>query len=94
MQEHPDFCPHCNSDLRGEDIFESFISHYRDEEKALKAADMYGWTKENPCRFSRAIGLYSINFDRTYAFQCPDCKKEIERTKHERRTKRVSQRNI
>ena len=36
-----------------------------------------------PYRWSRRIGIYSIETDRTVAWMCPDCKGQWERTSHE-----------
>lgn len=78
-EDYPDVCPNCQADLEGEDVYEYFLQQYRDEKKALEAAEMYGWTKENPKSFSRIIGLYSDSLDRTIAFMCPDCQHKMER---------------
>lgn len=69
----PKTCPKCQSSLEGEDIYEYFKREYGDEEKALETAAGYGWTKENPQRFGRAIGDVDLGEDRVVAWQCPDC---------------------
>ena len=80
---HEDFppknCPHCNALLDDGDIYDRFLKEYGgDEEKALETAECYGWSKENPHRFSRAIGYYSLETDRTEFYFCPDCKMKID----------------
>lgn len=38
---------------------------------------MYGWSKENPKRFSRIIGINNSELDRVVMFICPKCKETI-----------------
>ena len=66
-------CPKCKADFEQEDIYEHFLKEYNDPKKALETAEMYGWTKENPQRFSRLIGMYDIGEDNTTHWRCPDC---------------------
>ena len=72
-------CPKCNSNLEGQLIYETFLDQYAgDETKALEAAAMYGATKTEG-RWGRAIGIYSMEKDRTVAYRCPDCGHEWKR---------------
>lgn len=75
----PKNCPKCNKNLEGQDIFEFFFERYQDEERALSAAKMYGWTKENPCCFRLVIGMYSLEDDKTTHWKCPECDHTWER---------------
>lgn len=69
------YCPHCNADLDGENIIEIFLSKGYSEEEAEQLARHYsGWNihgKDN--RFSRLIGIYSVESDRVTEWKCPDC---------------------
>lgn len=76
---HISHCPKCNACLDAEDIYAHFLNKYEDEDRALEAASWYGWTKENLCCFSRLIGVYDMNEDRTVYYVCPDCKEKISR---------------
>jgi hypothetical protein len=69
----PKECPNCNAQFEKDDIYEVFLKKYGDEKKALEVAALYGWTKENPCKFSRVIGVYCYVKDRTTHWKCPDC---------------------
>ena len=80
MTNYPDNCPHCNTLLDDGDIVEKFISMGYDEEKAVDAAENYGWTQDNKQRFSRIV--YVKEYDSKWNkkkpyYMCPDCKKEI-----------------
>jgi len=67
-------CPKCNVNLNGEDIYQHFFDKYKNEEEALKAAEMYGWSKENPKCFRREIGIEVRGvYDGVIAWKCPDC---------------------
>ena len=77
MSEHG-YCPSCNTNLDGGSIFESFMEKYNDRAKALEVAEMYGAT-ETKGQWGRAIGLYSLEKDRTVKYRCPDCNHEWER---------------
>lgn len=70
----PKQCPKCNVSFEKEDIYEFFLNKYKDEKKALESASFYGWTKENPLRFSSCIGIYDLEKDRTVQWGCPVCK--------------------
>lgn len=76
---HPSHCPHCNSLLDDGDVYEHFLEKYNDHEEALESAAFYGWSKEEPARFSRIVGVYCLERDRTTHFECPDCKGIIQR---------------
>jgi len=68
-------CPKCKTNLKGELIYETFLKQYRDEQKALDAAKMYGATKDNG-KWGKEIGIYDMNHDRIITWRCPDCKHE------------------
>ncbi len=76
---HVSHCPHCKSLLDGKDIYQCFFDDYQDKAKALDYASSYGWTKERPTCFSRLIGVYDMEQDRTTHYECPDCKEKISR---------------
>ena len=73
MNEHG-YCPHCDFDLDGGLIFETFMEKYNDRAKALEVAEMYGAT-ETKGKWGKAYGIYSIEKDRTVQYQCPECNK-------------------
>lgn len=68
-------CPHCHADLRGENIYEHFLSKYQDEAEAKRATGMYG----GDGYFYRTIAVYSLERDRTTHYRCPDCHSEWDR---------------
>ena len=82
MTEYPEDCPHCGKILDGGDVYEKMFSLYRDPERALEEAEQFGWSKENPVRFSKIVGVYNIETDRTEYFICPNCKEVIDITKN------------
>jgi rubrerythrin len=65
-------CPRCKVSLEGSLIFDTFLAKYNNEERALEAAKAYGATKTEG-RWSKKIGLYDQNIDRTVAWRCPNC---------------------
>lgn len=66
-------CPKCNTTLDGDLIYETFLEEYEgDESRALETAEMFGATKTKG-RWNRRIALYNRAYDRTSAYQCPDC---------------------
>lgn len=72
-------CPHCGFDLDDGDIYERLLAEYiGDEAKALESAGYFGWSKENPRRFSKIIGIYSLESDCTESWRCPSCEKKID----------------
>lgn len=71
-------CPGCGNDLDGDLIWQTFYNQENSEKEADRIAAMYGATRTEG-RWNRAIALYSIEKDCTYAFQCPDCKHEWRR---------------
>lgn len=77
MENEHGYCPRCHLDLDGERIWESFNKIKASEEDADRAAALYGATRERG-KFSRAIGIYSMDRDRTVAFRCPECNHEWE----------------
>lgn len=68
-------CPGCKTDLEGGLIFDTMMGQYGEEARALDAAASYGATKTSG-RWDRAIGIYSLEEDRTIGWKCPDCKHE------------------
>ena len=71
-------CPSCNTNLEGELIYETFLKRYKDKEKALKTAEMYGAT-ETTGRWGHEISIYDIALDRTVRWRCPHCGNEWDR---------------
>jgi len=70
---HYDICPNCNLDFKGEDILECMKRLY--PETAERYAKMYGYTKENPKYFEKAIGIeHPKLYDGVSVYKCPDCK--------------------
>lgn len=69
------YCPHCNADLDGDLVIDYPLSQGQTRDEALAYAAMYdGWDKhgeEN--RWGRALGIYSMEQDRTIGYRCPDC---------------------
>lgn len=55
MKDNEEKCPHCNTDLQGEQI-------------PKESQHLFGAT-----HFSRKIGIYDMDKDRTTMYQCPDC---------------------
>lgn len=62
---HDRHCPDCNADLQGDPIPQEYIDE-----------GCYG---EGVTHFSRIIGIYSVEQDRTIAWACPDCGHEWDR---------------
>lgn len=75
------FCPHCNANLNGDLVIDYPLSQGKSREEALAYATSYsGWEEHGEAnRWGRAIGLYSIEKDRTMAYRCPDCGQEWSR---------------
>lgn len=75
------YCPHCNFNLDGDLIVDTFISQGKTREKVIEDASYYeGWKvygEEN--RWGRAIGLSDLKLDRVTRWECPDCHKTWER---------------
>lgn len=65
-------CPHCNVDLNGGSIWQTFMNQYNDEAEADRISEMYGATRTQGT-WGRAIGLYDRDKDLTVAYKCPDC---------------------
>lgn len=76
-ERYPRNCPHCDADLDGGDIYESFISMGKSEEESLEIASGYGWSKETPYRFSNIVGQVDLIQDRITHYTCPECEKTI-----------------
>lgn len=69
------YCTHCNADLDGDLVINYPLSQGKSREEALEYAKLYaGWNEHGKAnRWGRAIGLYSLEKDRTMAYRCPDC---------------------
>jgi hypothetical protein len=65
-------CPSCKESLEGGLIYEHFLAEYKNEDKALMTARLYGATKTEG-RWGLATGIYSMEEDRTVAWRCPFC---------------------
>ena len=74
---YPTNCPHCDHFLDRGDIYEVLKEIYG-EDKAKEWAPHYGWSIENPQRFSNILSVYDLEKDRTTHHMCPECKKTIE----------------
>lgn len=76
-------CPKCGFLLDGGDIVEKFKemrangdSFYKNktDKEIEKSAAMYGWSKENPKRFSNIIGIdIRGKYDGVSYWKCPGC---------------------
>lgn len=68
-------CPDCGQSWDDGDIAERLYEtgYYRKPHQAEEAALNYGWTPENPTRFSKRLSIYSRSTDKTEANQCPFC---------------------
>lgn len=70
-------CPDCGANWDAGDVYETLRNSdlYKDEtdEQVRESAAHYGWSETNKVRFSNLIGLYSIERDRTFSWQCPKC---------------------
>lgn len=66
MATNTDTCPHCKADLQGAPIPEEYIQK--------------GYYDPETTHYSRRIGVYDLNTDRTVAWRCPDCGDEWERS--------------
>jgi len=72
-------CPKCGFLLDGGDIFEELKKqpHYtgRSDESIKASAAMYGWSEEDPKRFSNIIGVETRDkYDGVSYWKCPSCK--------------------
>lgn len=70
-------CPECNSDWDAGAIFDAlrgqdWCRHLSNEALQQEIDVSYGTC--GPQRFSRLVGLSSLELDRVVAWQCPDCK--------------------
>jgi hypothetical protein len=79
MTKYPLTCPHCQANLDDGDIYEVVLEKYHDHFKATEAAGHFGWSMADKKRFSRIVGQYNLETDRTESYSCPDCRKEIMR---------------
>jgi len=69
-----DECPNCHESLVGGLIYDTMLHdvYDGDEDAALQAASHYGATKTEG-RWGLALGMYSLDEDRTVAYRCPFC---------------------
>ena len=65
-------CPHCNANLEGELIYQTFLKMYNDHEKARSTAALYGAT-ETQGHWGREIGIQQADEDYVSEWECPDC---------------------
>lgn len=69
-----DSCPSCGFNFLGEDIYQYFLEEYKDPDKALKTAKLYGWSKETPKCFRKNIGIEIRGYyDGVSFYKCPKC---------------------
>ena len=71
------YCPHCNADLDGDLVIDSLIKFGYPQNEVIEYAKYYqGYSEYGEFnRFTRKIGIYDVNKDRTIKWRCPDCKK-------------------
>jgi hypothetical protein len=68
-------CPHCNADLDGELVIET----YRKQEDGktdprISASFHEGWEQYGELnRWGRQVVIYNYRSDRTEGYECPDC---------------------
>ena len=67
-------CKHCGHHIDGGDIYAYFLTKEPSEAQALERASNYGWCREAPLRFSKAIGIYDMEKDLITHYECPRCK--------------------
>lgn len=96
MSDDHGHCPNCNADLNGGSIWKTgydfAMTSGKDtwpnvpakdeaeaEARADKYAEAYGATRTTG-QWGREIGIYSMDEDRTVAWECPDCKHRWGRT--------------
>lgn len=74
-------CPHCNADMDGELVYDSFIDAGYDCDIADKwAKQVSGYEKHGLLnKWSRCLSIYDITSDRTINYECPDCSKQWNR---------------
>lgn len=70
-------CPACGADWDAGAIFDTlrpqdWCKHLSDEQLQQEIDLSYG--KHGPQRFSRLVGISSMEEDRVVAWECPDCK--------------------
>lgn len=72
-----DLCPNCNFNLDGGDVFDklSCLAQYKNktEEEITGIAELYGWSKGKPIRFSKKLVQYDLFDPGNLFFQCPRC---------------------
>lgn len=68
-------CPHCSANLIASEIPKEHRPHYLGYHKDPKTGK-YVENEDHgrPMYYYRMIGLSSWKYDRTLAYQCPDCK--------------------
>jgi len=71
-------CPKCGFLLDGGDIFKELkkqpCNAGKSDESIKKSAAMYGWSEEDPKRFSNIIGIETCGYDGVSYWKCPSCK--------------------
>jgi hypothetical protein len=73
-------CQFCECDLEGQDVFEKMKEAHpkeSDEYNMQIAECCYGWSKQNPIKFSNAINVYNWEKGQT-DHVCPRCNQRIE----------------
>lgn len=75
------YCPHCNANLDGDLVIETFMEQGKTRKEALESAAYYsGWNEHGELnRWGRKIGISSMEHDRVMEWQCPDCHKRWKR---------------
>ena len=80
-------CPHCNYDLDGELIYETFIKKGYSEERSIEIAEMYGATKTSG-KWQNEISVSEGYTGEFLYYMCPACKG---RWKENLRVRKVSE---
>jgi hypothetical protein len=77
--KHPDDCPHCNALLDEGDVLEVLQREHPNWSRidSLLHAASFGWAIDDQIRFSRIVGVYDRELDRTTHYECPDCEEKI-----------------
>ncbi len=73
------YCPHCKANFDGDLVINHPLSEGKTQSEALEYASHYaGWEMHRASnRWDRKIGIYDYAKDRTVAYKCPDCLKQI-----------------
>lgn len=75
-------CPNCKANLDDGDIYERLLEIHKDPDIALKYALLFDWNPENRTRFSKIMGIYCTERDRTIGWKCSFCDKNIDIKTH------------